>query len=132
MYRVAELSEEQQAVLEPPGIRRPEIDSATGRLTAPLDGTRITFPPTSSGLLGTVRKLNCNLEFSLSLDELQFMRLSIFYQFCTSFALASPVVLPLTWQSLCKQTASEQVHANVRNPTGSHSYQATRGGNEDG
>ena len=77
--RVAELTAEQQAVLEPPGIRRPELDSSTRRLSAPLDSTRITYPPAS---------------------------------------LSGP---PL-----------DNVSLGVRNPTGSQSYQATRGGNEDG
>jgi hypothetical protein len=75
--RVAELSEEQQAVLEPPGIRRPELDGATGRLANSLDATRVSYPPGG--------------------------------------APSSGAVAP-----------------GARNPTGSRSYQATRGGNEDG
>ena len=75
--RVAELSEEQQAVLEPPGIRRPELDGATGRLANSLDATRVSYPPGG--------------------------------------APSSGAVAP-----------------GARNPTDSRSYQATRGGNEDG
>ena len=40
---VAELTEEQQAVLEPPGMRRPEIGNS-GTLTEPLADSRITHP----------------------------------------------------------------------------------------
>ena len=78
--RVAELSEEQQAVLEPPGIRRPELDGATGRLANSLDATRVSYPPGGAPPSGAVG-----------------------------------AVAPA-----------------ARNPTDSRSYQATRGGNEDG
>ena len=66
-------------MLEPPGIRRPELDSNTGRLTAPLKGTRISYPPAANAI-----------------------------------------------------NVLDNVQPGIRNPTGSHSYQATRGGNEDG
>jgi hypothetical protein len=77
---VSELSDEQQAVLEPPGIRRPELEARMGTLTAPLAQTRITHPTE-------------------------------------------------------QQAVEQQPHppnSCHRNPTGSKSYQATRGGNEDG